>query len=432
VSEKRSRESLSVDLIFNYTSLAIVAVGGLLTNVVVARYLGEAALGVFNQAYAVYIAASQLAVGGVHISVLRSVAQAGGNRSEQARLVASGLALSLGLGSAVAALVLLGRHLLGAALGSPEVANSLALAAPALVPFAVNKTLLSTLNGLERMRAYALLQATRLIVLLLTLSTLAWCKRPPAELTLSLLLAELCVLGVSLPLVVRHLRLRPAQICRSWLDRHLAFGARGLLSGVFLELNTRIDVLAIGLFLSDQDVGRYSIAAVFAEGLYQCLIVVRNQMNPVLARLVLAEDPAPVRRLVRAAWRYLYPGMAFTYLAGLAALQVVLSYQLRLPDAGATRDCYLILGAGVLAVSGFVPFDGALLHAGRPAHYTLLTFLVALSNLVLNLALIPWLGIVGAALGTAIALGLSILYLNSIMRWQLGFDYLARATAPGP
>ncbi|MEO8181515.1 MAG: oligosaccharide flippase family protein [Deltaproteobacteria bacterium] len=432
MAENRSRKALTVDLIFNYGSLGIVAVGGLLANIVVARYLGQAALGVFNQAYAVYIAASQLAVGGVHISVLRSVAQADGNRPEQARLVASGLALSLALGSAVAAVLLLGRHLLGAALGSPEVASSLALAALALVPFAVNKTLLSTLNGLARMRAYALLQATRLSVLLLTLSTLAWLKRPPAELTLGLLLAELCVFCAALPLVMRHLQLRPAQICRSWLDRHLAFGTRGLLSGVFLELNTRIDVLAIGLFLSDQDVGSYSIAAVFAEGLYQCLIVVRNQMNPVLAQLVLAEDPAPVRRMVRTAWRYLYPGMALTYLAGLGALHVVLSYQLRLPDPGATRACYLILGAGVLAVSGFVPFDGALLHAGRPAHYTLLTFLVALSNLVLNLALIPWLGIVGAALGTALALGLSILYLNSIMRWQLGFDYLTRTAAPGP
>jgi len=271
----------------------------------------------------------------------------------------------------------------------------------------------------------------RLIVLLGSLSALSWLRRPAAELTLGLLLAELCVLCLSLPLVVQQLRLRPALVCRSWLDRHLAFGARGLLSGVFLELNTRIDVLAIGLFLSDADVGRYSIAAVFAEGLYQCLIVVRNQLNPLLARLVLERDPAPVQRLVHNAWRYLYPGMIVAYLVGLGALQLVLSQELRLPDPGATRACYLILGAGVLVVSGFVPFDGALLHAGRPAHYTLLTFLVTLSNLLLNLLLIPWFGIQGAALGTALALGLSILYLSSIMRWQLGFHYLVKAAASG-
>jgi O-antigen/teichoic acid export membrane protein len=422
-----SSKTLSVDLLFNYAALAIVAVGGLLTNVVVARHLGEAALGVFAQAYAVYIAASQLAVGGVHISVLRSVAQALDDRAEQARLVASGLVLSLSLGAAVGGLVLLGRGVLGLLLSSSELHGALVFAALALVPFSLNKTLLSALNGLGRMRAYALLQALRMIVLLLTLSSIAWSRRPASQLTLALLLAELAVLAVSLPLVARTLQLRPGQVCRSWLRRHLAFGARGLMSGVFLELNTRIDVLAIGLFLPDVEVGRYSIAAAFAEGLYQCLIVVRSQLNPVLARLILEQDHAPIRRLVRRAWRYLYPGMIVAYVAGLGALQLVLSYQLRLPDLAATRACYLILGAGVLAVSGFVPFDGALLHAGRPAHYTLFTFSIALSNLVLNLALIPWLGIQGAALGTALALVLSIFYLSSIMRWQLGFDYLAKS-----
>lgn len=422
-----SSKTLSVDLLFNYAALGIVAVGGLLTNVVVARHLGEAALGVFAQAYAVYIAASQLAVGGVHISVLRSVAQARGDRAEQGQLVASGMVLSLSLGVVVGGLVLLGRGPLGVLLGSSELPSALVFAALALVPFSLNKTLLSALNGLQRMRAYALLQALRMIVLLLTLSVLAWSRRPAAQLTLALLLAELAVLALSLPLVVRTLQLRPAQVCRSWLERHLAFGARGLMSGVFLELNTRIDVLAIGLFLPDVEVGRYSIAAAFAEGLYQCLIVVRSQLNPLLAQLILDQDRAPIRRLVRRSWRYLYPGMIVAYLAGLAALQLVLSYQLRLPDLAATRACYLILGAGVLAVSGFVPFDGALLHAGRPAHYTLFTFLIALSNLVLNLALIPWLGIQGAALGTALALVLSIFYLSSIMRWQLGFDYLAKS-----
>jgi O-antigen/teichoic acid export membrane protein len=421
-----SSKTLSVDLLFNYAALALVAVGGLLTNVVVARSLGEAALGVFAQAYAVYIAASQLAVGGVHISVLRSVAQARGDRAEQGHLVASGLVLSLGLGAAVASLVLLGRSLLGGLLGSTELPSALVLAALALVPFSLNKTLLSVLNGLQRMRVYALLQALRVMVLLLTLSLLAWSRRPAAQLTLSLLLAELAVLGVSLPVVARKLQLRPAQVCRSWLTRHLSFGARGLMSGVFLELNTRIDVLAIGLFLPDVEVGRYSIAAAFGEGLYQCLIVVRSQLNPLLAQLVLEQDRASMRRLVRRSWRYLYPGMIVAYLAGLGALELVLGYQLRPPDPAAIRACYLILGAGVLAVSGFVPFDGALLHAGRPAHYTLFTFLIALSNLVLNLALIPWLGIQGAALGTALALALSILYLGAIMRWQLGFDYLTK------
>jgi O-antigen/teichoic acid export membrane protein len=418
---------LAIDLLVNYGSLAIVAVCGLLVNLVVGRALGESALGVFNQAFAVYIATSQLAVGGVHIAVLRSVAQASG-QPEQARSVAAGLALSLALGTSLGTLVYSCRGLVGALLGSAEVGDALLFVGLALVPFALNKTLLATLNGLGRMRHFALLQALRVLVLLGVLSAVALRKRPASELTLALLVAELVVFCAAAPAVIHRLRLRPRDVRRDWIERHFAFGVRGLLSGVFIELNTRIDVLAIGFFLSDAEVGRYTLAAVFAEGLYQCLIVVRNQMNPVLAKLLLADDTSSVLALVRKGWRYLYPGMALTYLVGLGVLHLALTYQVRIARPGEALACYAILGAGVLAVSGFAPFDGVLLQAGRPAHYTLLTFMVALTNLLLNLALIPVLGIEGAALGTALALGISIPYLNVVMRWQLGFSYFpARA-----
>jgi O-antigen/teichoic acid export membrane protein len=430
VSASAERRALTIDLLFNYASLALLAGGGLLANVVVARSLGEAGLGIFNQAYAVYIACSQLAVGGVHVSVLRSVAQAQADPPKQAQVVASGLALSLALGSAVAALVWLSRSALGAALGSPEVAEALGYVAPALLPFALNKTLLNTFNALLRMRYYALLQATRIAVLLATLIVLAWQERPATELTLALLAAELAVLLLALPPLCFQLGLRLGHVNRHWLRQHLSFGARGMLSGVFLELNTRIDVLAIGFFTSDDAVGRYSLAAVFAEGLYQCLIVARNQVNPVLARLVAQHDTTRLLVLVRRGWRYLYPGMAGLYLVGLGALYLLLKLHLQLPDPSGPLSCYLILGAGVWCVSGFVPFDGALLQAGYPAHYTLLTLLTAACNLALNVALIPVLGIQGAALGTALTLVLSIAFLSMIMRRQLGFHYLqSRADA---
>lgn len=418
--------TLRLDLLFNYASLAVVAVGGLLVNLVVGRALGATALGVFNQAFAVYIATSQLAVGGVHIAVLRSVAQAAG-QAERARSVAAGLLLSLLLASACCAIVLGSRGLVAGLLGSPDVSAALAFVGPALVPFALNKTLLATLNGLGNMRLFALLQGLRVLVLLAVLGGLALRSRPASELTAALLVAELCVMGAAAPIVILRLGLRPRHVERSWLRSHLAFGVRGLLSGVLIELNTRIDVLAIGFFLSDAEVGRYSVAAVFAEGLYQCLVVVRNQMNPVLARLLLVGDTPGVLSLVHRGWRYLYPGMALTYLVGLGVLYLALTYPMQLELPGETLACYAILGAGVLAVSGFVPFDGVLLQAGHPAHYTLLTLLVALSNLVANLALIPLLGIQGAALGTALALALSIPYLSWVMRRQLGFTYLPRA-----
>src|SRR5262245_61985915 len=127
--------ALQVDLLFNYASLAVLAVSGLLMNFVVVRLVGEAALGVFNQAYAVYVVCSQFAVGGVHLSTLRAVAQAKADRAEQAAAVATALLLSAVLGVLIGALVLATRQLWASALGSPEMGRALTFIAPALVLF---------------------------------------------------------------------------------------------------------------------------------------------------------------------------------------------------------------------------------------------------------------------------------------------------------
>lgn len=416
--------AVKIDLAFSYASLAVLAASGLLINLVVARLVGEAALGVFNQAYAVYVVSSQFAVGGVHLSALRAAAQTTADRAEQTSAVASAILLSAVFGVLSGAIVFATRQLWAGLLGSPEVGRSLAFIAPALLLFSLNKTLLGTLNGLQHMRVLALLQSLRFIVLITALILLAWFGRSASGLCAAFPIAESVVLAVAAPTLLRYVPVRMTHVRKVWLRRHLAFGARGLLSGVFLEINTRIDVLVIGYYWSDTDVGRYSLAAVFAEGLYQSLVVVRNQVNPVLAKLSLSPDSAPIVRLVQHAWRYLYPGTAIVYLAGFGALHLLLIHYFHMPNASEISVSYLLVGAGTLLASGFIPFDGILLHSGRPGHYALLALLVALTNGVLKVALVPTFSIQGAALATGVAMALSVVYLNVILRWQLGYSYL--------
>jgi O-antigen/teichoic acid export membrane protein len=291
--------------------------------------------------------------------------------------------------------------------------------------------LLAALNGLGRMRVFALLQALRFVTLVGVLSAVAWQRRPPAELAASLLIAEAAVFLAAAASVWSQVPLRLADVQRCWLWRHASFGAKGFSSGVFIELNTRIDVLVIGFFWSDEHVGRYSLAAVFAEGLYQCLVVIRNQMNPVLARLWARGATEELVALVHKAWRYVYPGIALTYVIELAVFALVLRYGLISAAPTQALICFAILGLGVLAVAGFAPFDGVLLLAGKPAHYTLFTFSIVLSNGALLFALVPRFGIEGAAVATGLALVFSIGSLAVIMRRQLGFSYVGRARETG-
>jgi Na+-driven multidrug efflux pump len=64
------------------------------------------------------------------------------------------------------------------------------------------------------------------------------------------------------------------------------------------------------------------------------------------------------------------------------------------------------LMAGVTLNSGYRPFLGILLQGGRPGMNTVLIAAVVVGNALLNLLLIPRLGMYGSALGTALAFGL--------------------------
>ncbi|MCC6247653.1 MAG: hypothetical protein IT499_07825, partial [Rubrivivax sp.] len=74
LSARLRSHKLSRDIAWTLGSFVLLAASGMVINLVVAGVRDAAALGVFNQAYAVYIIASQLATLGLHYSVLRHAA----------------------------------------------------------------------------------------------------------------------------------------------------------------------------------------------------------------------------------------------------------------------------------------------------------------------------------------------------------------------
>ena len=57
------------------------------------------------------------------------------------------------------------------------------------------------------------------------------------------------------------------------------YGAKSALAGVMLELNAKVDIWMIGVFLSDKLVGIYTFAAMVAEGVYQLLVVLQTLLR---------------------------------------------------------------------------------------------------------------------------------------------------------
>lgn len=395
------------DLLWNVGSLAVLGVSGIVANILIARLGSGADLGVFNQVFAFFLFLSQLSVGGVHFAVLKELSDPRHSPEVQSHLVLSALLTALVLASMVVVCCFPLVPVVGGYVNSVAVERGLAAALPGLVFFSLNKVLLNSLNGLRHMRAYAIFQAARYLILLSSISFVLifnidriWLcgALSCTEVLLFLMLApyvhlKTVVLRVSLSLYACELR--------AWAGRQLRFGARGMLSGVFTELNTRVDVLVLGFLLDDGTVGVYSFAAVFAEGFAQLSLVLRRNLDPIIGGYLARGMRVEVSSLIARTRRMFLPIMC------VIAVLLCVGYSVGLPFVvpdPSYQDSTVVLGILSFAVAVTAwsrPFGGLLLQSGRPGLNTAVTGVCLVVNVGLAFLLTPSFGLAGCAMATA-------------------------------
>ena len=189
---------------------------------------------------------------------------------------------------------------------------------------------------------------------------------------------------------------------QEWLRRHLRFGIRAMPSNLVIDLNTRIDVLLLAYFMSDAIVGVYSFVAVLAEGVFQVGVVIRTVINRRLVGVLVSRDHAGLRRLRHQTGRWSLAGTLL--LAGAIGVGFAPAVSWLGLDRSLFQGQYAlwILLAGVVACAVHSPIWMLLLLAGRPAAHTQLMLALCALNILLNIALIPAFGMLGAAIGTAV------------------------------
>jgi O-antigen/teichoic acid export membrane protein len=415
------KRRFNVEVAWNLVSFGILAVAGVLMNVLVVRTRGESGLGVFNQVFAFYIMLSQVAVLGIHFSALMHVSQSQGDRARCADIATAAVLLVTLLGVAVAAVTFALRDVVADVWGSPGVGVGLGLIAPGLVGFALNKVLLNVLNGLRYMRAYAVFQALRILLIVGAIVGLIAAGQPAEMLAAALTLGELSLLvclGVYMQGWVLPLSL--SRRLGAWFRAHARYGLRGFLSGALAEINTRVDVLMLGVLCTDAVVGVYSFAAMLAEGFSQIAMVIRRVVDPILGARFAAGESDQIPGYAAKIRRLAYPLMGVVTLLAVGLYPAALALVAPGDGLAASWLVFAILMGGVFINAGYRPFLGVLLQGGRPGTHTILISVLVLSNVVLNALLIPALQIYGAAVATGCVFALEAVLIVVFARRVLG------------
>jgi len=419
-SEPRSAEQqrLRRDIGWNLAPVVLLGAVGLGMNLLIGGWWGSAALGAFNLVTISWFSFAMLGACGVQYAALRAVAEAPDDRDRVAAVVAGALIPNVVLAAAMTALYLVLRPVFGALQGD-AVAEGMRWAAPGLFCFSINKVLLCVVNGLRRMRAFAIYTSVRYLLIAGGLVFARSAELDAAQLPVIWTFAEGGLLLVLICELLATVKLARGAGWLAWTKRHLDFGLRGVTATLAFEINSKLDVWMLGVAVSNTQVGIYSLAAAIYEGAMQLAVVVQNNINPVMAQKLTISDGAGVEALVRRTRRWFVPILAGAALLGAALYPVLLPWLVGDPSYAGGAWSFAIMMLGMALASPYLPFNQLLLMAARPGWHTAYVLGVVAVNLAGNVVLIPLLSLEGAALASASALVASALLLKVLVRLRV-------------
>lgn len=405
---------------WNAFSFAVMGVSGIALNILLLAKYGAQTLGAFNQVYAVYILASQLAAFGLPSSVLKYIAEHSENHSRCNEILGSALLLVLGIAGCVCLIYYFSASGVGKLLDSEAVRKGMILSVCGLWFFAVNKILLAFLNGRQFMKAFALFNSYRYFALPAFLIVFIVIGLPGHISPLVFTLTEATLFIALLAFVFRFWSITLPG--KKWLKAHLLFGGKSLAGGTAAEMNTRVDVLMLGFFYSDKVVGIYSFAAMLAEGIDLIPIIFRVNYNPLLTKQVIAGRLEELCSLIKSFVKRWRPIALAIGAAAVLAFPLLVKIITNDPELSKGWIVFAILAVGIVFRSGYYVFWELPVQSGHPGWQTTLILLVVIGNILLNFLLIPRWGIYGAATATTTTFVLSVVWLKIVVKKTLGIS----------
>ncbi len=408
---------------WNMLSLVILAANGFLMNALIVATRGEEALGVFNQVYAIYLIFSQVVVFGLHHSVLRLVSVNDKNRNYCSEITISALILIALISIPATILSLLLIKPISYFLDSPDVIAGLFYTLPSLFFFSINKVLINVLNGLNEIKTFSFFRSLRYILLPVIILIIIILKLDSRYISLSLSICEF-ILSIWLFIFIfpKVLPFARQTHFKELSKEHLSFGYRGFLSGLLIGINTKIDVLMIGSFMTDTHVGIYSFAASLAEGLYEITVVAQLTLNPLIGKAFATNDNKGIETLSKEFKKMFYPLMVFFGALSIAVYPLVVKL---FADPRYLIDSWIIFSViviGVVINSGYGAMQGLIMQGNRPGLYTFFILALVVGDALMNLIAIPTMGIIGAGLVTMVTYILSMVYLIRISKKEFAIN----------
>lgn len=287
----------SKDTIWLLAAQIILITSGLSLNLIIGSKYGPATLGVFNQVLSFYLILTAIFSFGLNNSILQKISS---NRKDDiSKIFSSNLFLTIGISTTLIFFsILITSHFPGL-FSSSEVAKGLMPTLFAVPLFNANKNFMALDTALRAQKAFAVTRAARWIILIVLISLNIFTFKSKEGIFYSFFFTELFLLIFHL---VKNKYFLTKWIKLSELKDNLNFGFKSFSAEIFSIFNSQADILIIGYFLTQTEVGVFSFYIFFVKAIFILPGIIQQNINPIISKhwkeqtISLLEDQLKVLR----------------------------------------------------------------------------------------------------------------------------------------
>lgn len=383
-----------------YAVRLILLVIGLITTVITARILGPDGRGLYMVAVTIGAIGIQLGNLGLHAS---NTYYAAGDKGKLPALLGNTLVISFVLGGVGAVLTW------GFSLLLPEIVpihGALLILALMLIPFGLAYLLFQNLLlGIQEVRIYNIIEIIYKVLTIVLILLLIFINKVSIEAVFSAGLVSLIIVcALSLRNLKSHFPGYPSTSLTLFKET-IIYGLKAYLAAFFAFFVLKADILIIQYMLGAEQTGYYSIAVTVAETVYMLPVVIGTILFATLSGM---SDG-------RQKWEY---AKKVIYLVSAAMIVITgISVLLARPfiillfgkTFTASVPAFIWLMPGILMLSINTVFMNYFASIGMPLITVYSPGAASLINIILNINLIPELGIIGASISSTISYGVMLI-----------------------
>lgn len=396
------------DVGFSLASLGVSAAIHFILRTFLARYLGATDLGLYTLCFTVYSFFMLVSVLALNAALTRYVAQFKEDVTRTHLLVSSGVVTTgmIGLFTGLALFAL--SNSIARIFDMPELGGLLRIIALALPFITLQKAVLGFLRGMRRMPLFAFInicQSALTIVLTVALVLLGYgVSGAVVALVLPIILVSLFSL-----FSIRKTLVKPAtQQYLAAAKMLLVFGAYAALGNSIDMVRTYTDSVMIGYFMNATEVGYYAVAVMLSQAISLAPSAVQTVTTPMIStyhgRGEIDRIDNLINRIMKYTAIFLIP---ICFMAGFLGREIIWLFFGKSFILVTLPLQILLIGS---VCDGIFNSVGATLSStGHPDILFKLSGTSALVNVVLNILLIPRLGITGAAIATSTSMVVGVL-----------------------